>query len=40
MKRIAYEVLKLALRMCRAAGMHNPKGLALDAAGDINWSTQ
>jgi hypothetical protein len=37
MQKIAYLALKLALRLCRASGLHNPKGLAMDAAGDIGW---
>jgi hypothetical protein len=36
-QKIAYLSLKIALRLCRRAGLHNPKGLALDAAGDIGW---
>jgi hypothetical protein len=35
---IAYACLKLSLRLCRASGLLNPKGLAMDAAGDIRWS--
>jgi len=34
----AYFTLKLALRLCRLSGLHNPRGLALDAAGDIKWT--
>lgn len=37
MKKIAYFTLKLSLRLCRFSGMTNPKGLAMDAAGDIRW---
>jgi len=36
-KHLAYASLKLALRFCRWAGLRNPKGLLMDAAGDINW---
>lgn len=34
----AYWTLKLSLRICRRSGLLNPKGLAMDAAGDIRWS--
>lgn len=34
---LAYFTLKLALRLCRASGLSNPRGLAADAAGDIRW---
>ncbi len=37
MQRFAYFCLKCSLRLCRYAGLHNPKGLAMDAAGDIRW---
>ncbi len=38
MQRLAYFCLKAAFRLCRRSGLHNPKGLAMDAAGDIGWS--
>jgi hypothetical protein len=37
LQRIAYWSLKVALKLCRRSGLHNPKGLVLDAAGDIGW---
>lgn len=36
---LAYSLLKLSLRLCRFSGLSNPRGLALDAAGDIGWSS-
>lgn len=36
-QRLAYWSLKQSLRLCRASGLCNPKGLAMDAAGDIKW---
>lgn len=37
MKKLAYWTLCQSLRFCRAVGFTNPKGLVLDAAGDIEW---